>query len=123
MAVKSRNIMTKLVEAERRAAITWLENAALLAPSESEQAIHAKYALGIIKLQDEIIKNQVNSHNNLVNTIVGQSNTIVSQGNIIKGQSNFIKGQRTVAKLQDDIIKCQDASITALMVDALHVAA
>ena len=36
MAVKSRNIMTELTEAERRAAITWLENAALLASSESE---------------------------------------------------------------------------------------
>ena len=129
MAVKSRNIMAKLTEAERQAAIEWLENVAVLASSESEQAIQAKYVLRIITVREDVIerqKNILNGYGNTIvrqsNTIVGQSNTIVGQRKIISGQHNFIKGQRTVARLQDAIIKCQDASITALMDDA-HAAA
>jgi hypothetical protein len=54
MAIKS--MLTGLTVAEQQAAIKWLEDAAVSASSESEQAIQAKNALSIIKGLDNTIK-------------------------------------------------------------------
>ena len=60
MAVKSMNIMTGLTEAEEQAAIQWLQEAAVSASNESEQAIQAKNVLRIMKLYQHIITAEKN---------------------------------------------------------------
>jgi hypothetical protein len=54
MAIKS--MLTGLTVAEEQVAIQWLEDAAVSAASESEQAIQAENALRIIKGLDSTIK-------------------------------------------------------------------
>ena len=52
----SKSLITGLTEVEEQAAIQWLEDAAVSASSESEQAIQAENALRIIKGLDNTIK-------------------------------------------------------------------
>jgi hypothetical protein len=73
MAIKSK--LTRLTEAEAQAAIQWLENAAVSASNESEQAIEAKNTLSIIKLKRDITKLQ--------------DDTINVMGEIIKRQNEL----------------------------------
>lgn len=84
MAVKNKNVATGLTVAKQKAADQWLENAAVSASSESEQAIQAKNVLRIIKLQEDLIKHS----------------------------DDLVKRQRSLIKALEDHIKRLNDSIT-----------
>jgi hypothetical protein len=97
MAGENMNILTELLVAEDQPAIKWLEDAAVSASNESEQAIQAKNALRIIKLLYDQIK--------LLDDITKLNDKIIEkQREHIKLKDDIIQNQRELIQLRDDTI-------------------